>query len=54
MLPPLGQTSFLGADGRRQTVADDRIGKRDSYVIGAQLSPEFTARLVDRRQELET
>lgn len=28
-------------------------GKRDSYVIVAQLSPEFTARLVDRWQELE-
>lgn len=31
-----------------------RVGKRDSYVIVAQLSPEFTARLVDRWQELET
>jgi phage regulator Rha-like protein len=30
------------------------IGKRDSYVIVAQLSPEFTARLVDRWQELES
>ena len=29
------------------------IGKRDSYVIVAQLSPEFTGRLVDRWQELE-
>lgn len=29
------------------------IGKRDSYVIVAQLSPEFTARLVDRWQQLE-
>lgn len=28
-------------------------GKRDSIVIVAQLSPEFTARLVDRWQELE-
>ena len=27
--------------------------KRDSYVVVAQLSPEFTARLVDRWQELE-
>ncbi len=31
-----------------------RIGKRDSYIIVAQLSPEFTARLVDRWQELES
>jgi phage regulator Rha-like protein len=29
------------------------VNKRDSYVIVAQLSPEFTARLVDRWQELE-
>ena len=28
-------------------------GKRDSYVVVAQLSPEFTAALVDRWQELE-
>lgn len=30
-----------------------QIGKRDSYIIVAQLSPEFTARLVDRWQALE-
>ncbi len=30
------------------------VCKRDSYVIVAQLSPEFTARLVDRWQELES
>jgi phage antirepressor YoqD-like protein len=30
-----------------------QINKRDSYVIVAQLSPLFTARLVDRWQELE-
>lgn len=30
-----------------------RVGKRDSFVIVAQLSPEFTARLVDRWQVLE-
>lgn len=29
------------------------VGKRDSYVVVAQISPEFTARLVDRWQELE-
>lgn len=31
-----------------------KVGKRDSYVIVAQLCPEFTARLVDRWQELES
>lgn len=29
------------------------VGKRDSFVVVAQLCPEFTARLVDRWQELE-
>jgi phage regulator Rha-like protein len=31
-----------------------QISKRDSYIIVAQLSPEFTAKLVDRWQELES
>lgn len=30
------------------------VNKRDSYVVVAQLSPEFTAKLVDRWQELES
>ena len=30
-----------------------RLGKRDSFVVVAQLSPEFTGRVVDRWQELE-
>lgn len=30
------------------------VSKRDSYVVVAQLSPQFTARLVDRWQELES
>ncbi|MFG0772831.1 Rha family transcriptional regulator [Vibrio plantisponsor] len=29
------------------------VNKRDSYVVVAQLSPEFTSKLVDRWQELE-
>ncbi|MGV3000762.1 Rha family transcriptional regulator [Vibrio sp. E150_018] len=37
--------------GRPATVY--HINKRDSYVVVAQLSPEFTAKLVDRWQELE-
>jgi phage antirepressor YoqD-like protein len=36
-----------------KSIRQYRIGKRDSYVIVAQLSPEFTARLVDRWQDLE-
>ncbi|PHM45901.1 antirepressor [Xenorhabdus mauleonii] len=38
---------------QNQAIDEYRIGKRDSYVIVAQLSPEFTARLVDRWQALE-
>ena len=48
-LPPLGE--YLDTLGRKAT--EYRIGKRDSYVIVAQLSPEFTAQLVDRWQQLE-
>lgn len=36
-----------------QTYYEYYISKRDSYVIVAQFSPEFTAKLVDRWQELE-
>ncbi|NMX39387.1 DNA-binding protein [Pseudomonas veronii] len=39
--------------GNGVVVQEYRVSKRDSYVIVAQLSPEFTARLVDRWQELE-
>jgi phage regulator Rha-like protein len=47
--PPLGE--YLDSLGRPAT--EYRLTKRDSYVVVAQLSPEFTARLVDRWQELE-
>lgn len=52
-LPPLVEASFVGLDGRRQVTNEYRVSKRDTYVIVAQLSPAFTARLVDRWQELE-
>lgn len=39
------------ANGREFT--EFRLSKRDSLVLVARLSPEFTARLVDRWQELE-
>lgn len=44
--PTSGRPSTLYVFGGEQ-------GKRDSYVVVAQLCPEFTARLVDRWQELE-
>ena len=56
-LPPLVETSFKDFIGKTQRttayVFSDEQGKRDSIVVVAQLSPEFTAALVDRWQELE-
>jgi phage regulator Rha-like protein len=48
-LPPLEEVK----NNKGQTVSCYMVNKRDSYVVVAQLSPEFTARLVDRWQELE-
>lgn len=39
--------------GRKRTTSVYHLGKRDTLVVVAQLSPEFTARVVDRWQELE-
>lgn len=56
-LPPLEevkQNQSLSPNNKAQTyVFSGEQGKRDSIVVVAQLSPEFTARLVDRWQELE-
>ncbi len=51
--PAMQEVQVTDAMGRSRTVSEYRIGKRDSYVIVAQLSPEFTARLVDLWQALE-
>lgn len=40
-------------DGLGRKANEYMVCKRDSFIIVAQLSPEFTARLVDRWQELE-
>jgi len=49
-LPPMGEVkNHLG-----QLVEQYQVCKRDSFVVVAQLSPEFTAALVDRWQELES
>lgn len=45
------ETSHDGPGAR--PVAVYLVNKRDSYVVVAQLSPAFTARLVDRWQDLE-
>jgi phage antirepressor YoqD-like protein len=51
--PPVGDEQEPDSLGRPRSLKVYLIGKRDTYVIVAQLSPEFTARLVDRWQELE-
>lgn len=43
----------LGLNQKTKSYIFTQSNKRDSYVVVAQLSPEFTARLVDRWQELE-
>lgn len=40
--------------GRPRVTQVYQLKKRDCFVVVAQLSPEFTARVVDRWQELET
>lgn len=56
-LPQIEDVQEQASNGRTYTtqayVFVGEAGKRDSYVVVAQLSPEFTARLVDRWQELE-
>lgn len=51
--PPMGEVK-VQRERRAEGVAVYHLGKRDSYVVVAQLSPEFTGRLVDRWQELES
>lgn len=57
VLPPLGDVPFVDESGRNRTTSayifSGEKGKRDSIIAVAQLSPEFTANLVDRWQELE-
>ncbi len=52
-LPPLGEVKNHLGQTVMEYVFSGEQGKRDSYIVVAQLSPEFTARLVDRWQELE-
>lgn len=39
--------------GRPRTTSVYQLDKRSSLIVVAQLSPEFTARIIDRWQELE-
>lgn len=51
--PPTVEKPTTGRPLSYYVFAGER-GKRDSIIVVAQLSPEFTARLVDRWQELES
>lgn len=52
--PPLVEKSSTGGRPGSEYVFSGDKGRRDSIIVVAQLSPEFTARLVDRWQELES
>lgn len=51
--PPIGEEQDTDAMGRQRTASVYLFDKRSSSIVVAQLSPEFTARVVDRWQELE-
>ncbi|ELW8793369.1 Rha family transcriptional regulator [Salmonella enterica] len=56
-LPPMGDCGRINGLGLPQKskhyLFEGDQGRRDSIVVVAQLSPEFTGRMVDRWQELE-
>ena len=51
--PPLVDFKNINNVSGQEYVFSGEQGKRSSIIVVAQLSPEFTARLVDRWQELE-
>ena len=56
-LPPMGIVVNTANNRTYETevyIFSGEQGKRDTYIVVAQLSPEFTAALVDRWQELES
>ncbi|PKI24944.1 hypothetical protein CXB65_06240 [Pseudomonas monteilii] len=52
-LPPMEEVKNHLGQAVEQYLFSGEKGKRDSIVVVAQLSPEFTAELVDRWQKLE-
>jgi phage antirepressor YoqD-like protein len=51
--PPMGDEQSMDVMGRARTTKVYQLDKRSSYIVVAQLSPEFTAQLVDYWQERE-
>ncbi|WP_285259228.1 phage antirepressor KilAC domain-containing protein [Halopseudomonas bauzanensis] len=52
-LPAMQEKATAGRPAKEYVFSGEQ-GKRDSIIVVAQLCPEFTARLVDRWQELES
>lgn len=52
-LPAMQEKATAGRPAKEYIFSGEQ-GKRDSIIVVAQLCPEFTARLVDRWQELES
>lgn len=56
-LPPMAKVENKQSNSPNRFIDcyffEGEVGKRDSIIVVAQLSPSFTARLVDRWQELE-
>ncbi len=52
--PQIEEKPSAGGRPATEYIFSGEQGKRDSIIVVAQLSPEFTARLVDRWQELES
>lgn len=48
-----GEEGYVKSDGKSDKRIVYRVNKRNSIIVVAQMCPEFTARLVDRWQELE-
>ena len=51
--PPMADEPGVDSMGRPRPMKVYLLDKRSSLIVVAQLSPEFTARVVDRWQELE-
>lgn len=49
--PQIEDVQEIGGNNRTYVTQIYKIGERDSYVVVAQLSPEFTAKLVDYWQQ---
>lgn len=53
-ITPMAEYAQINGLGKTKPKTLYHVNERDSYVVVAQLSPEFTAKLVDRWQELES